>query len=398
MPPKRVIILGSTGSIGTQTLDVIAHLNGLHARGAWPYACEVVGLAAGGNAGLLAQQAKRLGVGDVALAERCSESSLDGLRCRFGPDAATALVRDVECDVVVAAIVGAAGLKATLEAVHLGRDVALANKESLVCAGEVVIAACKESGARLLPIDSEHAAVWQCLRGACLGEVCPPLVVADEVSRVILTASGGPFRNQEPREVYHAPRAMALAHPTWNMGPKVTIDCATMMNKGLELIEAHWLFGLPASRLGAVIQPQSLVHCLVELVDGSVLAQASATDMRMPIQHALTYPHRVPGSAARLDVARLGRLEFHEAQPDRFPAIGLAMRAIEAGGTAGAILNAANEEAVHAYLRGEIPFGRIVEHAAEAFEAIAPGPAASLASVVEADARARDFVRHGLGR
>ncbi len=406
MPTRRVIILGSTGSVGTQALDVIAHLNTLHNHGQWPDNFTIVGLAAGSNAEHLAQQATAHGVRDLALAEGVQPTATDA-RWRIGPDAATQLIHDVPCDLVIAAIVGAAGLHATLAAVTRGRDVALANKESLVCAGELVVREARRSGSRLLPIDSEHAGVWQCLQAVNAETsitphdappLSPPLVASREVVRVILTASGGPFRNQSLAQVYHAPRAMALAHPTWNMGPKVTLDCATMMNKGLELIEAHWLFGLPADKLGAIIHPQSLIHSLVELVDGSTLAQLAPTDMRMPIQYALTFPRRALTPGPRLNWQTLARLEFQPPDPERFPALGLAMRAITEGGTTGAILNAANEEAVHAYIRGDIPFGRIVELTAETCEGVASAPIGSLADVLSADAAAREAVRSAIVR
>ena len=405
MPTRRVIILGSTGSIGTQALDVIAHLNALHERQQWPHTFTIVGLAAGSNAEALAAQAAANGVRDLAIADG-SPTAGDAARWRIGPDAATQLIRDVPCDLVIAAIVGAAGLHATLTAVSLGRDVALANKESLVCAGELVLREAQRTNARLLPIDSEHAAVWQCLQAINAESpltpherpLCPPLIASREVSRVILTASGGPFRNQSLAEIYHAPRAMALSHPTWNMGPKVTLDCATMMNKGLELIEAHWLFGLSAERLGAILHPQSLIHSLVELVDGSTLAQLAPTDMRMPIQYALTFPHRAMTPCPRLNFQTLGKLEFQPPDPQRFPALGLAMRAITDGGTAGAILNAANEEAVLAYIRGDIPFGRIVELTAETCNNVKHAGISTLDDVLSADAAAREAVRSAITR
>lgn len=401
MTTRRVMILGSTGSIGRQTLEVIDHLNGLHQRGQWFERYEVVALAARANAGILWGQASQFGVNQIALCEASSVSPPKGVACRVGSGAATELVREVPCDLVVGAIVGSAGLEATLAAVTLGRDVALANKESLVCGGELVVSASAKSGARLFPVDSEHSAVWQCLEGVARregkGDARPPLVASEQVVRVLLTASGGPFRGLSPEEVFHATPAQALAHPTWSMGPKVTIDSATLMNKGLELIEARWLFGLEADRLGAIVHPQSLMHCIVEFADGSVGVQMASPDMRTPIQYALTFPHRIAGISPKISWPDLRRLDFDWADGARFAAIDLALRVLREGGTAGAIFNAANEEAVHAFLRGAIPFGRIIEQSAAALDHVGAGPIRSLDDVQQADRRARELVRRRLG-
>ncbi len=256
---RRVIVLGSTGSVGTQTLEVISHLNGLNDRGTSPTRFRVVGLAAGRNAGLLVEQAQRFDVRDVALTDpNCAgdtPSLSADLRTRLGADAPLSLIREVECDLVVAAIVGVAGLPATLEAIRRGRDVALANKEALVAAGGLVIPEAIARGTHILPVDSEHAALWQCLSTVAGIGTCPPLPLPESVLRVVLTASGGPFRDVPLRVMREATPDMALRHPTWKMGDKVTIDSASMMNKGLELIEAHWLFGVPASKLSAIIHP-----------------------------------------------------------------------------------------------------------------------------------------------
>lgn len=388
MPERRVIILGSTGSIGTQTLDVIARLNQLSPR------FRVVGLASGSNAPLLLEQAERFRVPHLALASGHPSLPVHALT---GPDSALRLVRQVDCDLVVASMVGVAGLPATLAAIELGRDVALANKETLVAAGELVIPAARRSGSRLLPIDSEHAGVWQCLASAW-GPGAPPCTAPAGVSRVTLTASGGPFRTWDKARIYAATPDMALRHPTWSMGRKVTIDCASLMNKALELIEAHWLFGVGADRLHAVIHPQSLVHAMVEYADGSTLVQLAPADMRCPIQLAITWPERVAGPVKPLDPASLSGLQFEAVNADRFPAIPLAYRVIRAGGTSGAVLNAANEEAAQHFLATpSMPFGRITEVVSDALDAVPQGPLRSIEDFERADAAARTLVRARLG-
>jgi len=401
---RRVIILGSTGSIGTQTLDVIEHLNTLAA--ASPSAAlprfEVVGLAAGNNAKLLAHQAARFGVRHVALLD--PHAPLDAaLKARRGTTAAEALVREVEADIVVAAMVGASGLPATLAAVQLGRDIALANKETLVAAGALIIPAARASGSRLLPVDSEHAAVWQCLlsdpserHNPGAAPLVPPLTIGSEVAKIILTASGGPFRTWTRERAYDATPAQALAHPTWSMGAKVTIDSASLTNKAFEVIEAHWLFGAPAQRIGVLIHPQSIVHSLVEFADGNIMAQLGPPDMRAPIQFALTFPNRQPGRSHTLDFTKLSKLEFEPPDTARFPALKLAYNVITAGGGSGAIFNAASEEATMAFLDPAGPrlsFGRMPELAAEALAELGAPPVRSLAEVMDLDARARAFVR-----
>lgn len=389
-PARRVIVLGSTGSIGAQTLEVIENLNAQHAAGVFPARHEVVGLAAGRNAGRLVEQARALGVRDLALAEGAADAPA-GARVRTGAGAAERLVREVEADLVVAAMVGSAGLPATLAAIELGRDVALANKETLVAAGALVIPAARERGVRLLPIDSEHSAMWQALPAP----TCPPCALGPEVDRIVVTASGGPFREWDSDRIARATPAEALAHPTWDMGAKITIDCASLTNKALEVIEAHWLFGLPGDRLGVVVHPQSIVHSFVEYADGSVVAQLGAPDMRTPIQHALTWPRRAPGVSRRLDFAALGRFDFEPPDLERFPALGLAYEVIERGGVTGAVFNGANEAAVAAFLEGRIPFGRIPALSRAAMDSIAagtPGEARDLADVLDADREARRFV------
>ncbi|MBA4029073.1 MAG: 1-deoxy-D-xylulose-5-phosphate reductoisomerase [Planctomyces sp.] len=415
--PIRVLILGSTGSIGTQTLDVVAHLNALHALSEHPDRYVVVGLAAGSSHSLLLEQAQRFGVTDLALAAPPAGNSGAPLRAgatlRTGPDAALQLVRDVPCDVVVAAMVGAAGLPATLEAARLGRRVALANKETLVAAGGMICRHARRSGAQLLPLDSEHSALWQCLQelpGAPGAQhaPCPPMPHHPSVARLILTASGGPFRTRTAAEAYHASPQEALRHPTWSMGAKVTIDSASLTNKALELIEAHWLFGVPGAQLEALIHPQSVVHSMVEFQDGSVIAQLGASDMRTPIQYALTYPRRAPGCSKRLDLAQMTRLDFQPASHQRFPALALAYRVIaqaEADASrpdgrsdaAGAVFNAASEEATTLFLAGAVPFGSIPEHAQRAMDQLAGRSFDTLDELLSIDAEARRIVRQAAG-
>ncbi len=400
MTSIRLLILGSTGSIGTQTLEVVLHLNSLHARGLFPRSFEVVGLAAGKGVGLLADQAARFGVKHLALSEANGDNPKGAMT---GPDAAERLVREVDCDVVLAAIVGSAGLPATLAAVELGRDVALANKETLVAAGSLVVPAAHKSGAKVLPVDSEHAAVWQCLQSGpdgTGGPVFPALKRAPSaVKKITLTASGGPFRTWDKSRIDRATRAEALKHPTWTMGEKVTVDSASLMNKALEIIEAHWLFALPADKINAVVHPQSIAHALVEFEDGSVIAQLALPDMRGPIQQALTFPARVPSLVKPLALADIATaLQFEPPDRERFPLLDLAYTVIRAEGTSGAILNAANEEAVLAFLKSEILFGRISELVLEAMEAIAPTPIRTLADALGADRRAREHVRESLRR
>lgn len=389
---KRVLILGSTGSIGVQTIEVIQHLNTLYSKGQTPTRYEVVGLAAGSKHEQLVAQANKLGVRDLALMQSCDGIDQAGLNLRIGNDAARRLVEEVPCDLVVGAIVGIAGLDSVLCAVELGIDVALANKESLVAAGALVIEAAKKSGAKLLPVDSEHAGVWQCFQSLCSTQYCPPMPAPNSIERVILTASGGPFRNHTRDQINNASLDDALNHPNWSMGAKVTIDSATLMNKALELIEAHWLFGLDADHLGAVIHPQSIVHAMIECCDGSVITQMGAHDMRAPIQHALCFPNRSYACSARLDVTKLGQLDFVEVDHNRFPAINLAMNTITAGASAGAMLNAANEQAVLAFMDGRLAFGQIDRCVESAMNELDMTPINTIDDVYQADAIARDYV------
>lgn len=395
MTARRVIILGSTGSIGTQALDVVTHVNTLHAAGRSPVRLEVVGLAAGSNAARLAEQAAAFRVRDLALREG-DPTRVGGAGLRCGLDAAERLVREVDCDLVLSAMVGLAGLPATLAAIELRRDIALANKETLVAAGAIVIPAISRAGVMLYPVDSEHAGAYQAFRRCAAAP--PPLWCGDETVRLTLTASGGAFRDWPAARAAAATPAEAMRHPTWRMGPKVTIDSASLMNKALELIEAHHMFNLPASKLDAVIHPQSIVHALVEYADGSVVAQLALPDMRLPIQAALTGEDILPGMTPRLDLAAVGSLTFHPIDHARFPSIRLGLRAIEQGGTAGAILNAANEAAVEAFLAadGSMPFGHIHDLVAAAVDAVPVRPITALADVLDADQAARDVVARRL--
>ncbi len=380
MTGRRLILLGSTGSIGTNTLTVVDHLHDQKLR-----RFEIVGLATGSSGGKVAEQAGRYGVQHVAIAD-AGTATLPGVTKVYrGPDAALELVEAVarEGDLVLGAMVGSAGLPAMLAAIDRGCDIALANKETLVAAGELVVPLVNRRGVKLLPVDSEHSAIFQCLQaGRSL----------DEVERLVLTASGGPFRTWPKQRLYHASVEETLDHPTWNMGPKVTVDSASLMNKALEVIEAHWLFDLPAEKIRVVVHPQSIVHSFVEFVDGSVVAQLSPPDMKSPIQYALTWPDRVAGCCRTMDWQEAGRLDFEPVDHDRFPALQQAWKVIETGGTAGAILNAANEAAVEAFLDRRIPFGLIGELVRDTLDTIDPVPVTTLDDVHQADQRARQAV------
>ena len=381
-PRRRIFLLGSTGSIGTSALDVVRDFA---RRGDARF--EIVGLAAARNGATLAEQALEFGVGAVAIADADRAIDLPATTRVFrGPDAACELLaaHARRGDLVLAAMVGAAGIKPVLAAIELGCDIALANKETLVAAGAVVMPAAERAGVRIIPVDSEHNALFQCLKAS---------TSTREVRRVVLTASGGPFRLKSRDEMARATLEDALAHPTWRMGPKVTIDSASLMNKALELIEAHWLFGLGADRIDAIIHPQSIVHGFVEYLDGSVLAQLSPPDMRTPIQQAMCDPERFDGPSRKLDFAALRQLDFQPIDHARFPAIGLAHRVIASGGTAGATLNAANEVAVQAFLDRRIGFLEITEVVRETLDAAETRPVRSLDDVLAADRAARDRAR-----
>jgi 1-deoxy-D-xylulose-5-phosphate reductoisomerase len=382
---KSLAILGSTGSIGTNVLRVVED---------FPGRFEVTALAAGGNVEVLAAQVARhrpalVSLRDAAALERLgSLVDLRGVRAVSGADGMVAVATHEDASMVVASAVGAVGLVPTYRALEAGKDVALANKETLVMAGELMLARARESGARLLPIDSEHCALHECLEGRR----------PEAVRRLLLTASGGPFRNRPQGSFSEITREEALAHPTWRMGPKITIDSATLMNKGLEVIEARWLFDMPAAKIEVLIHPQSVVHSMVELVDGTVLAQLGVTDMRMPIQYALSHPETWPAPIPGMDFSQALTLEFAPPDLERFPCLGLAYRALEAGGTAPTALNAANEEAVAAFLDGRASFLAIPETIKDVLEAEPRTPAATLEDVLEADRRARERARQALTR
>lgn len=374
---RRVVLLGSTGSIGSSTLKVAHEL---------PDHIEIVALAAASNIEKLAAQAHATGVDHVALYDASQEAALrallpPGVQIHIGAEGLIELATLAQADIVLVAIVGTAGLHPALAAIDAGKDLAIASKEILVMAGEVITTAARRRGVKLLPVDSEHNAIFQCLDGHRGGEA--------EVARLILTASGGPFRQLPSTQLAAVTPQQALHHPTWNMGPKITIDCATLFNKGLEMIEARWLFDIGMDRIDVVIHPQSIVHSMVEFTDGSVLAQLSRTDMCFPIQYALTWPSRVRGGLQPLDFPALAKLEFEAPRHADFPAIELARQAGLTGGTLPAVLNAANEIAVAAFQAGHLPFSGIWQCVAAVMAAHHVHPSSSLDAVVTADNWAR---------
>ena len=378
---KAISILGSTGSIGCNTLKVVEFLREPGFR--------VVALGAGRNVEKLAEQTARYAPELVAVEnETSAEKLLEELhalgakppRIEIGQKGLIEAATHPEADTVVSATVGAVGFVPTLRAIEAGKRIALANKETLVMAGELMTKAAALSGAEILPVDSEHNALHQCLRGEKRAEV----------KRLILTASGGPFRTKSRAEIENATVEEALNHPNWKMGEKITIDCATLMNKGLEVIEAHWLFGFGAGEISVVVHPQSIVHSLVELIDGSIIAQMGVTDMRHAIQYALTYPERKPGQLEPLDLARLSQLNFEAPDTDRFPCLALAYRALEEGGTLPAAMNAANEVAVDAFLKGKIRLSEIPKIIERVMRDHKTQSADSLDVILEADKGARE--------
>lgn len=377
--PRRVVIHGSTGSVGTNTLDVIDH---------FPDRFEIIGLSAHSNWQTLFDQAVRYRPRWVALTDpvalRQADASLlpPATELLRGPDALAFMASDRDTDVVVAAIVGSAGLFGAWEALQAGKTVALANKETLVMAGSRVRESLARHGGRLLPVDSEHSAVFQALAGS-------PIT---DVERLVLTGSGGPFRGKKRAELSAVRVEDALKHPTWKMGPKITVDSATLMNKALEVIEARWLFDLPAEQIDVIIHPESIVHSFVEFRDGSVLGQLSPPDMRLPIQYALTYPERPSGPARRLDWSKLKALHFEQVDRSTFAALDLGYEVARAGGTAGAVLNAANEAAVAEFLAGGLAFLDIAQvcKAVLAEHAFSPHP--TLEELLAADHWARQEV------
>ncbi|MGC1130695.1 MAG: 1-deoxy-D-xylulose-5-phosphate reductoisomerase [Candidatus Acidiferrales bacterium] len=387
---KRISILGSTGSIGRQTLAVVDALPGMF---------EVVAIAAGSNVALAAEQTLRhrprvVSVGTEsaaaelrsALARSAGAKQLPAPEILFGPEGLDRVATHPDSEIVVSAAVGVVGLPATYKAIEAGKTIALANKEVLVAAGEAVMAAVRRRNVALLPVDSEHNAIHQCLRAGA----------RSEVKRLVLTASGGPFRKTPLSQFKKVTPKQALAHPNWKMGQRITIDSATLMNKGFEVIEACWLFGLPLDRVQVVVHPQSTIHSMVEYIDGSILAQLGPTDMRMPIQYALTYPARLPSESCALDWSALRRLDFEEVPTRKFPCLSLAREALRRGGALPCALNAADEIAVAAFLDRRLPFPGIPALIERVLEAMPRTPFNSIADVIAADSEARRLAREFL--
>jgi 1-deoxy-D-xylulose-5-phosphate reductoisomerase len=382
---KRLTVLGATGSIGRRTLELVDR---------FPDHFRVEGLAARGSSPeTVAELCRRHRPRAVALLDPDAADRVARVlghprpEILAGPQGVVDLAAQVDADMVLAAMVGGAGLLPTMAAIRAGKAVALANKETLVMAGRLMTAAARQRSVPLLPVDSEHSAIFQCLVGHNHAEV----------GRILLTASGGPFRQMPPERLAQVTVAEALNHPTWRMGAKITVDSATLMNKGLEVIEARWLFDLQPAQVQVVVHPQSIVHSLVEYVDGSMIAQLGVADMGIPILYALTYPRRLPCPGERLDLMRVGALTFEEPDLERFPCLGLARAALAAEGCAPAVLNAANEVAVGAFLDGRIRFTQIPELIAGALEAVPAGRLSDLEACLDADAAARRHVMTSLG-
>ena len=379
---KNVVLLGSTGSIGTSTAKVAGDL---------PNDIRLVGLAAGGNAELLAKQARQfrpelVSIGSPEKAAKL-RPQLDGIRVASGEEGLIELATLPSADIVLIAIVGTTGLQPALAAIRAGKDIAVASKEILVMAGEIVMAEARKHGVRVLPVDSEHSAIFQCLEGRSPGSV----------RRLILTASGGPFRETPARQFAGITVEQALKHPSWVMGRKITIDSATMFNKGLEMIEARWLFDIPMPQVDVVVHPQSVVHSMVEFVDGSILSQLSTPDMCLPIQYALTCPGRAASERVQTDLPALGRLDFEAPDLAKFPALGQARRAGETGGTLPAVLNAANEIAVDAFCDRQTSFPGISDAVGQVMDRHELIGQPSLEQILQADAWARETARDVLG-
>lgn len=382
MSMKKIALLGSTGSIGINTLKVIRE---------FPEKFSVVGLAGGRNVEALSRQVGEfqpllISVIDELHAEKLKKRVPADFHSRIvhGQEGASQVAALAEADFTVSAIVGAAGLLPTLAAIESGKDIGLANKETLVMAGKLVMAAVRKNEVRLFPIDSEHSAIFQALEGGR----------RQDVQKIILTASGGPFRHKNAEELLKVTPTQALAHPNWSMGKKISIDSATLMNKGLEVIEARWLFDMGSDDIEVVVHPQSIVHSLVEFQDGSVLAQLGIPDMRIPIAYALSYPHRLPLELHRLRLSQCGNLEFEEPDYTRFPALRLAFSALQRGGISPAVLNAANEVAVEAFLNRDIDFPRIATLVDETMSRVTVGDELSLSDILAADTEARRVAQH----
>ena len=374
---KHLSILGATGSIGTQTIDILSSID-----------AEVVALTTNRNIKLLEQQARAL---HPKLCVAFDETAARDLKIALadtditvmsGMDGLVAAATHPDCDTVVTAVVGMVGLLPTLAAIDAGKDIALANKETLVCAGGLVMEAARKKGVHILPVDSEHSAIFQCVQ-ACQG---------NRLDKIILTASGGPFFGKTAEELRSVTREQALKHPNWSMGAKITTDSATMMNKGLELIEAMWLYDLPQEKIEIVVHRESIIHSLIEFVDGAVLAQLGVPDMRLPIQYALTYPARVPCKVPRLSLAEVGKMTFYPPDDKAFPAMNLARQAASRKGNAGAVLNGANEAAVGLFLSDKLPFWRIPELVAQTMERIPFVNDPTLDDILTSDREAREAV------
>ncbi len=379
-PQKKVIILGSTGSIGTSALKVARDV---------PKRMKVVGLAAGENVQALISQAKEFSVKTVSIAnpekvKEVQEALGSSVTVHYGAEGLIALAENEEADMVLVSIVGTAGLHPTLAAIDKGKDIALASKEVLVMAGEIVMARAREKGVNILPVDSEHNALFQCLKGHDGGD--------KEIRRLILTASGGPFRDPEKwplKKLWDVQLSDALKHPTWTMGRKITLDSATLFNKALEMIEARWLFNVEMEKVDVIVHHQSIIHSMVEFTDNSTLAQLSQPDMCFPIQYAITYPDRVSNALKPLNFAELSELTFSAPRREDFPAINLAIRAGTVGGTLPAVLNAANEVAVQAFIDGEIKFPEIWQHVEKVMDAHDVSHPTDLEGYIQADLEAR---------
>jgi 1-deoxy-D-xylulose-5-phosphate reductoisomerase len=374
---RRILILGSTGSIGVQALDVVERSDEL----------DVAGLAAQTSWETVVEQAKAFGVGRIALAD--DDAAAQAAKAwpqgtvLAGAEGLVELITDTQCDLVLNALVGSAGLGPTIASLGEGIDLALANKESLVVGGELVMALAEATGAQVIPVDSEHSALFQLIGGERPGTI----------DRLVLTASGGPFRGRSAHDMSSVTPEDALAHPTWDMGGKITIDSATLMNKGLELIEAHHLFGVPYEQIDVVVHPQSIIHAIVHMNDGASLAHLGYPDMRVPISYALHHPERVDVPVPQLDLVELGKLTFEAPDIDAFPCLRLAREAAEVGGTAPCVLNAANEVAVHAFLEGELAFPGIAEVIDRTLEAVPAKSVRHFSDLYSADAEAREAAR-----
>ena len=382
---KRIAILGSTGSIGTNALRVIESLGGDY---------EVAALTAHSNVKLLAEQVRKFKpkIAVIANPEKLDElkALLQGVdtEIQAGEKGLCIAASDKKVDIVIAAIVGAAGLEAVLSAAQAGKTIAIANKEPLVIAGELLTGICRQNNAKILPVDSEHSAIFQAMRS---GDV-------KEVNRIILTASGGPLRGATVEQIKNVTIEQALAHPTWNMGKKVTVDSATMMNKALEVIEARWLFDVPVEKIEVLVHPESIVHSMVEFVDGSIIAQMSVPDMCLPIQYALTYPKRVKGITRHLKLEQIGKLTFEKPDMEVFKALKIGYEVARAGGTAAAVFNAANEAAVKEFLEGKIKFVNIVELIERCLDKHKVKTGATLEDLISADNWARNEVKECLNK